>query len=111
MKAINVFRLFSDTKNIEQEEAILYIEMASSGVSKDFFKEDYEQALGLLACHMAIISNRDGGAVGAVSSVKEGDLSISYSGAVAGGDDYDQTSAGTSLKRLIQKHSIREIVT
>lgn len=110
MTALNTFNLFAAVKGLSNEEKAAFIESAESGVSQDYFGEDYQQALGLLACHIAVMAQRDGGEVGAVTGKREGDISINYSGASLLADDYGQTAPGMMLKRLILKHHRGELV-
>lgn len=87
------------------DQKSLYIEMAMGSVSVDYFLDDYQQALGLMAAHIATMCSRDAGAVGAITGIREGDLSVNYSGASILSDDLGMTAPGQMLKRLILKHS------
>ena len=92
------------------DQKSLYIEMAMGSVSADYFLDDYQQALGLMAAHIAVMCSRDAGAVGAITGIREGDLSVNYSGASILSDDLGMTAPGQMLKRLILKHSTMGMV-
>lgn len=110
MTALSTFNLFAAVKGLSEEDKALFIEAAEPGVSESYFGADYQQALGLLACHIAVLAQRDGGEVGALTGKREGDISVSYSGASLLADDYGQTAPGMMLKRLILKHHRGELV-
>lgn len=110
MTALSTFNLFAAVKGLSEEDKALFIEAAEPGVSESYFGSDYQQALGLLACHIAVMAQRDGGEVGALTGKREGDISVSYSGASLLADDYGQTAPGMMLKRLLLKHHRGELV-
>lgn len=110
MTALSTFNLFAAVKGLSEEDKALFIEAAEPGVSESYFGSDYQQALGLLACHIAVMAQRDGGEAGALTGKREGDMSVSYSGDSLLTDDYGQTAPGMMLRRLILKHHMGEIV-
>ena len=77
----------------------IYIETAEGRISRCYYRENYNFAVALQACHDYTMDQR-GGDSGTVSSKKEGDLSVSYSSISTDGSDLDQTSFGIALKRL-----------
>ena len=110
MTALSTFNLFAAVKDLPEEDKASFIELAESGVSESYFGADYQQALGLLACHIAVLAQRDGGEVGALTGKREGDISVSYSGASLLADDYGQTAPGMMLKRLVLEHHPGELI-
>ena len=87
----------------------VYIEMAAERTNKCFYGGKYNQAVALLAAHIAFLLNAqagamgagsgsaDAGSVGTITSKREGDLSVSYgAGAVSVSD------AGVSDAELAQ---------
>jgi len=72
------------------------------------FGEQYEYAVALLAAHTLTLAQRGdsvGGSAGAVSSQKEGQLSVSFGGTVESGA-LGATSYGTELQRLRRQYII-----
>ena len=82
-----------------------YIEIATQLTSSSFFGVNYNYAIALRACHNYALTNGSfaSGVGGAVRSIKEGDLSISYGqiAGLVGGGDLQLTSYGIRLKGLI----------
>ena len=74
------------------------IELAETRLQECTFGDNYNEAVALLVLHMYEISDR-GGAGGAVTSEKEGQLSRSF-GAAASSGALDATSWGQELNRL-----------
>jgi len=80
-----------------------FVSVAADRTSEAFYKHNYNLAVALLASHNWALVNRPGGsygAVGAVSGMKEGDLSISFSSGSLSNGDLDQTSFGKQLQQL-----------
>ena len=79
------------------------ITLAGDQTSSTFFGERYEEALALRVMHWLTLESRDG-AGGAVTSIKTGDLGMSF--AAGSGDELSSTSFGNELKALINSRSI-----
>jgi hypothetical protein len=75
-----------------------FIEIAQGRVSESAFGDQYDYAVALMACHIIMLSKRDGSA-GQVAGVKEGQLSINYS-AVSSDASLDHTTCGAEFKQL-----------
>ena len=80
--------------NANLAAAIAYAETV---IPADHCRRD--AAVANMAAHMLTLGIRGGGISGAVSSVKEGDLAVSY-GASSSTDALSQTSYGMELSRL-----------
>lgn len=83
-----------------------WISGASFRVSRKYFGEAYVYALSLVVAHKwAMSAGRASGAPGAVSSVREGDLSVSYA-SVANADDGDlsATSYGQEYLSMLRQY-------
>jgi hypothetical protein len=82
----------------------MYMERAILITNPNYFGAKYSMALALRACHLWTLDKRAGsniGAPGAVQSMREGGLSISYS--VSGdGSDLSLTHYGKQLQSLIK---------
>ena len=80
------------------------LELAALRVNTTWFGAKYDLAVAYVAAHMLALNDplfRPSGEAGAVTSKKEGDLSINYSsGGSASSDDYDQTSFGKQFEQL-----------
>lgn len=87
-----------------------FIALAAEDTSAEFFGSSYAKAVALKACHFYTLSQRCQGASGAISSVTEGKLSISFSG-TGDGSELGQTSYGKQLAALIQQCSCGISVT
>lgn len=82
--------------------------LAALRVNVSWFGAKYDLAVAYVAAHMLAMSDplfRANGEAGAISSKKEGDLSIGYStggssSSSGGGSDYDQTSFGRQFEQL-----------
>lgn len=85
------------------------LSLAETMISEDFFEDDYDQALTLLAAHFATMSSAGGASSGSVTKEKVGDLETTY-GALSSGDDYDATSYGRLYKLLRAKYVITPIL-
>ena len=81
---------------------------AATMISEDFFEDDYNTALTLLAAHLAT-SLSSSSSAGSVTKEKVGDLETTY-GALSVGDDYDATSYGKQFKLLRAKYVITPIL-
>jgi len=80
-----------------------FILLAKDQTNRCFYGTKYNQAVALRAAHMMTLRDRaaSGGGGGAISSMKEGDLAISYAtSATAKNDDLSQTSYGRLLLGL-----------
>lgn len=93
------------------ENRDVYIEMATERTNKCFYGKKYNQAVALLAAHIAFLftsasgsmgagsGSEEAGSTGTITSKREGDLSVSYgSGAVTVGNG-DVTDAELSQTR------------
>lgn len=83
-----------------------WIRMAAFRASRAVFGKAYVYALSLLVSHRASMESRGSdGAAGPVSSVREGDLSVSYgsSGTAADGD-LASTSYGQEYLSLLRQY-------
>lgn len=72
------------------ESASVYIEMAVERTNREFYGEKYNQAVALLAAHIAFLltgtagsmgagsGSSEGGSTGTMTSKREGDLSVTY---------------------------------
>lgn len=86
-----------------------HLQLAALRTSECVFGDKYDYAVALRAAHTLALSTRaksTGGGAGSVSSVKEGDLSISLSGVTGGVNsaDLSQTSYGVELDGLIKSN-------
>lgn len=89
-----------------------WIDAALLTVGRQYFKDAFIYALSLVVAHKAALASRgDGGEAGAVSSVREGDISVSY--AVTGGGDayFSSTSYGLEFEQLKKQYSARPGIT
>lgn len=87
----------------------VFVEMATERTNRCFYGEKYNQAVALLAAHTAFLLNAQAGAmgagsgsteagsVGAITSKREGDLSVSY-----GAGTVSVSDAGVSDAELAQ---------
>lgn len=93
---------FMDKAVAESDRCDVFIEMAELQVSRDYFGNAYCLAVAYLASHIGSVSMRDdGGAVGTVSSISEGGISISYSASGSStDDDLTQTTFGRAFIKL-----------
>ena len=86
------------------------IEMAGYVTDAAAFSTTYDYARAMLVCHWLEMASRMN-AVGPISSLSEGSLSISYAGAGSAGDDaYASTSYGQEyllLQRKIPSFGVR----
>ena len=90
----------------------VYIEMATERTNKCFYGEKYNQAVALLAAHIAFLLNAqagamgagsgsaDAGSVGTITSKREGDLSVSYGAGAVSVSELAQTRFGLMLLAL-----------
>lgn len=89
------------------ERAEVWIEMAEKRVSRCYFGSSWTLAMSYMAAHIGTLEERseNDGAVGAVTSKREGDISVSYgSASTDGGDDLGLTSYGIQYKNLLKQH-------
>lgn len=81
-----------------------YIAMAENQTNRCWFGANADRAVALRAAHMLALDTsllRANGETGAISSKKEGDLSIGFvAGAGQGVNDLDQTHYGKQLQGL-----------
>jgi len=84
-----------------------FIHLALSGVNPSHFGEQYTYAVALRTAHIGSLALRSSiGDAGAVSSKKEGDLSISFN-TNSGGDAYwSQTSYGLGYLDLVKSTNV-----
>lgn len=89
-----------------------YISIAQLTISSTVFGDNYNYAVALKAAHIGSLATRNSGNSGTVTSVKEGDLSISYgSGSSGNNSDLSQTKYGLMLKSLYQSIQMAVSVT
>ena len=91
-----------------------WIDGALLTVGRQYFKGAFIYALSLVVCHKAALANRGvGGEAGAVSSVREGDVSVSYAAPAASGNDayFSSTSYGLEFLQLKRQYSARPGIT
>lgn len=82
----------------------VFVEMADSCVDRGFFGDMYWQAVAYLTCHRMELAARGGDASGAVTSRREGDISVGY--AAPGGDsEYLLTSYGRMYLEIERRKS------
>jgi hypothetical protein len=78
------------------------LSIANGRLSSDAFGAKYNNAVALLAAHILSMSSgaRSGGVGGAITSKKEGDLSINFGSNPAFTSRLDSTSYGQDLEQL-----------
>lgn len=83
-----------------------WIRMASFRASRAVFGKAYVYALSLLVSHRAALESRGSeGAAGPVSSVREGDLSVSYGASGSASDgDFSSTAYGQEYLSLLRQY-------
>lgn len=93
--------------------ADVWLEMADLQVSRYFFGAQFTLALALFAQHIGALELRGEGAeTGAITSKREGDLSVSYAaGAEGDGSDLSSTSYGQQYQRLMNSQCRAPIVS
>lgn len=91
----------------ESEDLDSLIAAAEMRVSRSFFGEGYVYALSLATAHRhALITISANGASGAVTSVREGDVSVNYSSAnSSNGDDLEMSVYGRELITLTKQYA------
>lgn len=103
MSASTVLSVIAPQYNDVDNRAEFLI-LAENQTSPCWYGKNTDQAVALLAAHMIALNSsslRQNGETGAISSKKEGDLSIGFAaGAGQGINDLDQTHYGKQLKRL-----------
>lgn len=80
-----------------------HLDLAEAQTSATAYGDSREYAVALLAAHSLTIASRNGASGGAVSSLQEGNLSISYSDA-QGSIGLSATSYGVELQRLRRQY-------
>jgi len=83
---------------IAEADRLAVADLAALSVG-DVFADKKELATAYLTAHMLTIAGRSGSA-GSIQSVKEGDLSLSYSKGEGSEDSLSATSYGCEFKRL-----------
>ena len=93
------------------ENKSVYIEMATERTNKGFYGEKYNQAVALLAAHIAFLltaasgsmgagsGNWEAGSTGTITSKREGDLSVTYGAGAVSASAADVTDAELSQTR------------
>ena len=104
MSASTILSAIAPQFNAEPDRE-LFLELAGQSVNTCLFGVKADQAVAYLAAHYLTLSTdpaRSGGASGAVTSKKEGDLSITYgaSGAGAGEEALSLTHFGQTFLML-----------
>lgn len=83
-------------------------------VSREYFGDSFIYALSLYVAHKGSLASRGaGGEGGAVASIREGDISVSYSSSSGSGDDsyLNSTSYGQEYLRLLKQYSRKPFLT
>ena len=89
-----------------------FIALAQLEVSSCYYGTNYQQALALYASHVYTLSQRNQGAPGSISNIKEGDLQIGYIGySSLNASDYTQTNYGVQLLGLMKRKHASITVT
>lgn len=90
----------------------VWIKGAQFRASRSYFGKSYVYALSLLVAHKAAMEARGAdGTAGAVTSKKEGDLSVSYASGSSEGGDLSATSYGQEFLELSKTYSARPGIT
>lgn len=91
----------------ESEDLDSLIAAAEMRVSRSFFGKGYIYALSLATAHRhALLAISASGASGAVTSVREGDVSINYGSAnSSSGDDLEMSVYGRELITLTKQYA------
>lgn len=91
----------------ESEDLDSLIAAAEMRVSRSFFRDSYIYALSLATAHRhALLAISASGASGAVTSVREGDVSVNYGSAnSSNGDDLDMSVYGRELITLTKQYA------
>jgi len=87
-----------------------HLALAAQNINPCFYGNNTAYVTALLAAHTLTLSNRAGssaGASGNITSIKEGDLAISYGGTASGGSGggYNTTTYGQQLEDLRKSSS------
>ncbi|SHL05020.1 DUF4054 domain-containing protein [Fibrobacter sp. UWH4] len=89
-----------------------WIEAAGYRVSRCYFDKAYVYALSLMVMHKAFLEGLAAdGAAGAVTSKREGDLSVSYGSGGSGNGDLSASTYGQEFATLLEQYSHRPGVT
>lgn len=91
----------------ESDDLDSLIAAAEMRVSRSFFGEGYIYALSLATAHRhALFAISASGASGAVTSVREGDVSVNYGSAnSSSGDDLEMSVYGRELITLMKQYA------
>ena len=91
----------------ESEDLDSLIAAAEMRVSRSFFRDSYIYALSLAAAHaLAFLAVTASGPSGAVTSVREGDVSVNYGSAnSSSGDDLEMSVYGRELITLTKQYA------
>lgn len=82
-----------------------WITLSKTKIDSCYYGKLYNEAVALQAAHDYTLSNRMLGASGAISSIREGDLSVSY-GTGGSNGDLSSTHYGMQLKNLTDKSNM-----
>lgn len=85
-----------------KDTAAVFIDMAADRCGVSYFGKLWSQAVANLAAHIATLSERDGGEAGAITSKREGDLSVGFS-AGSKDDDLMATLYGRAYLLLLRQ--------
>lgn len=90
-----------------------WIDGALLVVGRQYFKGAFVYALSLVVAHKAALASRgNAGEAGPVTSVREGDISVSYGSNAGGGSSYfSSTSYGQEFEQLKKQYSARPGIT
>ena len=79
----------------------IFIDMAMSEISAQYFGTLYQKAIALKACHMFTLSKRAMGAAGGISDMSEGGISLSFAVQNSGDNNLKQTNYGLQYLELV----------
>lgn len=85
------------------------LEVADMRVSKKAFGDRRNIAVAYLAAHLITVGNRSSGIAGAVTGMKEGDLSVSYGG--GNSTDLNSTTYGQEYSRMVKENVFTGMVS
>lgn len=91
----------------ENADRAIFINLATEQLNSEHYLTNYNLAIALLASHIFTLSNRGSGISGNITTVREGDISISYANISTNdkNSDWNQTSYGIQLKNLTNRKS------
>jgi hypothetical protein len=75
-----------------------FVALAMEETSSEYWGGGYTMAVALLACHLFTLAQRSYGAVGPVTGMSEGRLSLQFAASGGSGGDLMQTHYGRQLR-------------